>query len=210
MRILNLYWPRRRSGSSIVVLDGGCCEEDLQEPVKKHLQADDVELDDMVMMLSTGQGGGGGSTDGPHREMAVDVPDTFVARNKTPPRYPPPKAALQSGVNGAPPTLPATPTPSLPTANDSSVGVAKPVPPPRDHLKIEKDGRLVNRAPAPQLPARLNSGSGAVPQTPVAVTPPVAHQEPTKEQLDSIKKYQIIQVRSKLLSTLLKHFVYIS
>ncbi|CAH1998473.1 unnamed protein product [Acanthoscelides obtectus] len=207
----------------------------------------------MVMMLSTGQGGGGGSTDGPHREMAVDVPDTFVARNKTPPRYPPPKAALQvgydrllgvtfgddtqeraidvpdnfverkktppkypspkvvkSGVNGAPPTLPATPTPSLPTANDSSVGVAKPVPPPRDHLKIEKDGRLVNRAPAPQLPARLNSGSGAVPQTPVAVTPPVAHQEPTKEQLDSIKKYQIIQVRSKLLSTLLKHFVYIS
>ncbi|VEN48241.1 unnamed protein product, partial [Callosobruchus maculatus] len=179
--------PRRRSGSSIVVLDGGCCEEDLQEPVKKHLQADDTELDDMVMMLSAG-GGGGGSTDGPHREMAVDVPDTFVARNKTPPRYPPPKAILQSGVNGAPPTIPATPTPPLPTLNDTSAGVTKPVPPPRDHLKIEKDGRLVNRAPAPQLPARLNSSSGAVPQTPV--TPPVAHQEPTKEQLDSIKKYQ--------------------
>ncbi|GBP10694.1 hypothetical protein EVAR_6259_1 [Eumeta japonica] len=28
---------------------------------------------------------------GPHREMAVDVPDSFVARNKTPPRYPPPR-----------------------------------------------------------------------------------------------------------------------
>lgn len=27
---------------------------------------------------------------GPHREMAVDVPDSFIARNKTPPRYPPP------------------------------------------------------------------------------------------------------------------------
>ncbi|KAK7080497.1 putative MAGUK [Halocaridina rubra] len=26
-----------------------------------------------------------------HREMAVDVPDSFVARTKTPPRYPPPK-----------------------------------------------------------------------------------------------------------------------
>lgn len=28
---------------------------------------------------------------GPHREMAVDVPDSFIARNKTPPRYPPPQ-----------------------------------------------------------------------------------------------------------------------
>lgn len=28
---------------------------------------------------------------GPHREMAVDVPDSFIARNKTPPRYPPPR-----------------------------------------------------------------------------------------------------------------------
>lgn len=28
---------------------------------------------------------------GPHRELPVDVPDTFIARNKTPPRYPPPK-----------------------------------------------------------------------------------------------------------------------
>lgn len=26
---------------------------------------------------------------GPHREMAVDVPESFIARNKTPPRYPP-------------------------------------------------------------------------------------------------------------------------
>ncbi|XP_043202765.1 bridging integrator 2-like, partial [Amphibalanus amphitrite] len=29
---------------------------------------------------------------GPHREMAVDVPESFVARTKTPPRYPPPRA----------------------------------------------------------------------------------------------------------------------
>lgn len=28
---------------------------------------------------------------GPHREMAVDVPDSFIGRNKTPPRYPPPR-----------------------------------------------------------------------------------------------------------------------
>ena len=30
---------------------------------------------------------------GPHREMAVDVPESFVARTKTPPRYPPPAPA---------------------------------------------------------------------------------------------------------------------
>lgn len=75
-----LFRPRRRSGSSIVVLDG-----DL-EPVKK--PPDDIEdanINDynMVMMLA--------GDNGPHREMAVDVPDTFIARNKTPPRYPPPK-----------------------------------------------------------------------------------------------------------------------
>lgn len=32
---------------------------------------------------------------GPHREMAVDVPDSFIARNKTPPRYPPPRPPSQ-------------------------------------------------------------------------------------------------------------------
>ena len=43
---------------------------------------------------------------GPHREMAVDVPDSFVGRTKTPPRYPPPKstpapAPLAGSVAGA-------------------------------------------------------------------------------------------------------------
>lgn len=60
-------------------------------------------------------------------------------------------------------------------------GSAKPVPPPRDHLTIEKDGRVVNRAPAPQIPERK----------------PVQHQqigqimEPTADQLHSIKKFQV-------------------
>lgn len=64
-------------------------------------------------------------------------------------------------------------------------GVAsKPVPPPRDHLRIEKDGRLVNRAPAPQVPARTASA---------AVTPAIQNNntDPTKEQLDSIRKFQV-------------------
>ena len=29
-----------------------------------------------------------------HREMAVDVPDSFIARSKTPPRYPPPRPVV--------------------------------------------------------------------------------------------------------------------
>lgn len=76
------YRPRRRSGSSIVVLDGDV------DPVKKPPDDLDDSIDyNMVMMLA--------GENGPHREMAVDVPDTFIARNKTPPRYPPPKPKLQ-------------------------------------------------------------------------------------------------------------------
>lgn len=78
--------PRRRSGSSIVVLDGEL------EHVKKHPDdLDDPPDYNMVMMLP--------GDNGPHREMAVDVPDTFIARNKTPPRYPPPKPLLQVNID---------------------------------------------------------------------------------------------------------------
>lgn len=45
----------------------------------------------------------------PHREMAVDVPDSFIARNKTPPRYPPPRPPQKTQViyssNGAMPQV---------------------------------------------------------------------------------------------------------
>ncbi|KAJ2951709.1 hypothetical protein O0L34_g13871 [Tuta absoluta] len=64
--------PRRRSGSSIVVLD----VEEEKRPLP--------DEPDMLTMLSL-------TDTGPHREMAVDVPDSFIARNKTPPRYPPPR-----------------------------------------------------------------------------------------------------------------------
>ncbi|KAK9877616.1 hypothetical protein WA026_019286 [Henosepilachna vigintioctopunctata] len=68
---------------------------------------------------------------------------------------------------------------------------SKPVPPPRDHLKMEKDGRLVNRAPAPQLPARItNNNNNITSVTPTLPVTPAAITEPTREQLSSIKKYQ--------------------
>nr|XP_032518282.1 MAGUK p55 subfamily member 5 isoform X3 [Danaus plexippus plexippus] len=81
--------PRRRSGSSIVVL--GAEEEKLPPP--------DDETD-MLTMLSL-------TTDtGPHREMAVDVPDSFIARNKTPPRYPPPRPPQVNGTAKGAPVVP--------------------------------------------------------------------------------------------------------
>ena len=73
---------------------------------------------------------------------------------------------------------------------------AKPVPPPRDHLRIEQDGRLVNRAPAPQVPART---------TAVAATPAGYNNntDPTKEQLESIRKFQVSASRPGLLLVLM-------
>lgn len=56
---------------------------------------------------------------GQHREMAVDVPESFIAHNKTQPRYPPPRSLNNQ-------TLPAVPS-SKPILND-----VRPVPPPRD------------------------------------------------------------------------------
>lgn len=66
-----------------------------------------------------------------------------------------------------------------PSAPSAPSAVQVPVPPPREHLRIEKDGRLVNRAPAPQVPARGSTAaaSGAV--------------QPTVEQLESMRKYQV-------------------
>ncbi|KRK06685.1 uncharacterized protein LOC6525332 isoform X2 [Drosophila yakuba] len=79
-------------------------------------------------------------------------------------------------------------------------GNAKPVPPPRDHLRVEKDGRLVNCSPAPQLPDRRAPGNASSGSSGAAMHPLQQQQqqqqqiaqivEPTLEQLDSIKKYQ--------------------
>ncbi|XP_022112760.2 protein PALS1 isoform X3 [Pieris rapae] len=111
--------PRRRSGSSIVVVGA---DEEKRPP-------DDGP--DMLTMLSLS------SDTGPHREMAVDVPDSFIARNKTPPRYPPPRPPQQM--------------------NGTAKGIAPAVPP-----------REVPRDAPPRPPAH----------------------DVTKEQMESIKKYQ--------------------
>ncbi|KAI8120572.1 MAGUK p55 subfamily member 5 [Lucilia cuprina] len=87
--------PRRRSGSSIVVLDSEDLKPCLPDVFNNlpHLrqttnEEDTQEIDQELyttMLKSINQ------DNGPHREMAVDCPDNFIARNKTPPRYPPPR-----------------------------------------------------------------------------------------------------------------------
>ncbi|KAK6634030.1 hypothetical protein RUM44_004637 [Polyplax serrata] len=133
-------WPRRRSGSSIVVVD--------DEPLKHSTpEEQDEALNMMMTMLDNG----------PHRELPVDVPDSFIAISKTPPRYPPPRAQGPPPMNGS----------------------AKPVPPPRDHIRVEKDGRLMNRLPAPQVPART-----------ITTINNNTQREPTKQEMDSIRKFE--------------------
>uniref|UniRef100_A0A182QC38 Guanylate kinase-like domain-containing protein n=1 Tax=Anopheles farauti TaxID=69004 RepID=A0A182QC38_9DIPT len=130
---------------------------------------------------------------GPHRELPVDVPDSFVEIVKGPPRYPPPKPLIikdvirkkESCSSSESIDKPKPQSPQSPARNELN-GSTKPVPPPRDHLRIEKDGRLTNRAPVP------------APQVPDRKIAPIASQhqhigqvlEPTPDQLDSIKKFQ--------------------
>lgn len=72
---------------------------------------------------------------GQHREMAVDVPETFIAINKTQPRYPPPRTLNNQ-----------TPPPLKPVMNDM-----RPVPPPRMDLLDRATPQLPNKQSAAQI-----------------------------------------------------------
>ena len=82
------------------------------------------------------------------REMAVDVPDSFIAHTKTPPKYPPPRTGSGSMMaNGV-----------LNSSGRSHHSNRYDTPPPpalnaRDHLRIERDGHLLNTREGPS-PAR--------------------------------------------------------
>lgn len=112
--IKNIYFfrPRRRSGSSIVVIGGeDSLKARLPDDCISHAEIHhhpDLQSNDpaMIMMMPINQDNGLWFfiilmnifikiffflNPGPHREMAVDVPESFIARNKTPPRYPPPR-----------------------------------------------------------------------------------------------------------------------
>lgn len=74
---------------------------------------------------------------GPHREMAVDVPDSFIARNKTPPRYPPPRPPQVRGATPAKLTLPRT----------TAMQISSPI----DDYKHLNNGRSANKTDATEI-----------------------------------------------------------
>jgi len=134
------------------------------------------------------------------REMAVDVPASFVGQAKTPPRYPPSNPRYQPTLSTFSPrsndqnssTSSKMSKSSSAGASNGSVrgGVGPPPTGSREHLKIERDGNLVNRSVAPDLPSRPHSteypyvnGGGAAVEHHTEVTP-------SKEQYERIAKYQ--------------------
>jgi hypothetical protein len=105
-----------------------------------------------------------------NREMAVDVPDSFVAQTKTPPKYPPPSLGDREEGRSSGSSFSA-----LSFSNGHSLNRRSRNSPPdlvaphsRDHLRIEKDGRLINTMEAPPLSR---------------------DSQPTPEQSERIRKY---------------------
>lgn len=97
-----------------------------------------------------------------HREMAVDVPESFIAHNKTQPRYPPPRNL--NNQNSL--TMPS----SKGTGGSATLHDMRPIPPPRDHIRTDSSTLQFNQ----------QNKSGKIGQV----------LEPTNDQMDSIKKYQ--------------------
>ncbi|KAF0766428.1 MAGUK p55 subfamily member 5 isoform X3, partial [Aphis craccivora] len=138
---------RRRSGGGLVRVGSevGTLEK------KRAVEDLTGELQDsMTVIMST-------LDNGPHSERAVDVPDSFIGRNKTPPRYPPPSRTNRNAG----------------TQNGSVVPERHQVPPPPPPRSDVIKQQLQH--------ASINNNT--------IVT--ISSTEPTKEQLESIKKYQV-------------------
>ncbi|XP_065366267.1 uncharacterized protein sdt isoform X1 [Calliphora vicina] len=96
--------PRRRSGSSIVVLDSEDlkpCLPDVYNNLPHIRQTNEEDTQEIDQELYTTMLKSINQDNGPHREMAVDCPDNFIARNKTPPRYPPPRPPQSQKLNNS-------------------------------------------------------------------------------------------------------------
>ena len=105
-----------------------------------------------------------------NREMAVDVPDSFVAQTKTPPKYPPPSLGEREEARSSGSSFSALSLSNGHSLNRRSRQSPPELmaPPSRDHLRIEKDGRLINTMEPPPL---------------------IRDHQPTPEQSQRIKKY---------------------
>jgi len=137
-----------------------------------------------------------------NREMAVDVPASFVAQAKTPPRYPPSNPRYQPTLSTFSPrhqdqnsSTSSKMSKSSSRGREGSNGSAG-APPTRsrDHLRIDPDGHLANKAVAPEPPSRPHNGTQRH-----SVDSTQSNGEngnlggtvrPSKEQYERIAKYQ--------------------
>lgn len=131
--------------------------------------------------------------------MAVDVPESFVPRNKTPPRYPPNKAStLNSSNNNNKPALGKTISGSGSVTSDGvgvrgngtlpgQNGAAKPIPPPR--IGESKETTMSSWS-------SVNNNNTQVPYVhPRTVVSPsktaAAATTPSRDEAERIRKYQV-------------------
>ena len=143
------------------------------------------------------------------REMAVDVPASFIAQAKTPPRYPPANPRYQPSLSTFSPrsndqnsstSSKVSKSSSAGASSESLKGGAGPPPPGnRDHLKIERDGNLINNQTGPELPIRPQNGARPGSSSDFSYMNgqnghynEQGHSEvtPSKEQYERIAKYQ--------------------
>ncbi|XP_050710409.1 uncharacterized protein LOC126995166 isoform X3 [Eriocheir sinensis] len=136
--------------------------EQQQQQQPTVISAPEIGYDNMISMVEFDPG---------HREMAVDVPDSFVGRTKTPPRYPPPKPQGQ------------TITPIHNNNNNSSKGSRKGG---SSGTATPQNGTLPKPTPPPRIPDQPQ----LPPQLPPGQQETLIQQPSTEAEMNRIRKYE--------------------
>ncbi|XP_045116488.1 protein PALS1-like isoform X3 [Portunus trituberculatus] len=129
------------------------------------ISAPEIGYDNMISMVEFDPG---------NREMAVDVPDSFVGRTKTPPRYPPPKPQGQ------------TITPIHNNNNNSSKSSRKGG---SSGTATPQNGTLPKSAPTPRIPDQPQR-SPQLPPLPLGQQEGLMQQPSTQDEMNRIRKYE--------------------
>ncbi|XP_063845463.1 protein PALS1-like isoform X2 [Scylla paramamosain] len=129
------------------------------------ISAPEIGYDNMISMVEFDPG---------NREMAVDVPDSFVGRTKTPPRYPPPKPQGQ------------TITPIHNNNNNSSKSSRKGG---SSGTATPQNGTLPKSTPTPRIPDQPQR-SPQLPPLPLGQQEGLMQQPSTQDEMNRIRKYE--------------------
>ncbi|MPC24493.1 MAGUK p55 subfamily member 5 [Portunus trituberculatus] len=136
------------------------------------ISAPEIGYDNMISMVEFDPG---------NREMAVDVPDSFVGRTKTPPRYPPPKPQGQ------------TITPIHNNNNNSSKSSRKGG---SSGTATPQNGTLPKSAPTPRIPDQPQR-SPQLPPLPLGQQEGLMQQPSTQDEMNRIRKYEGATIRNE-------------